>query len=88
MLTSTTQEFSARGGELYYFSVTGHNGHTTKFQIEDALGWHDVPDDNGDVDHTTAHMGSFRMPFKGQFRVFIAGGTGELSIAVTGVTRP
>jgi hypothetical protein len=88
MLSSTTQEFAARGGELYYFSVTGHNGHTTKIQIQDELGWHDVVDDNGDIEHTTEHMGSLRMPFKGQMRVHVDGGSGDLCMVFTGVTRP
>ena len=88
MLKSTTQEFDARGGELYYFSITGHNGHTTKIQIEDALGWHDVPDDNGDIEHVTEHMGSFRMPYQGKFRIHVSGGSGDLSMAITGVRRP
>jgi len=88
MLTSTTQEFDVRAGVLYYFSITGHNGHTTKIQLNDELGWHDVPDNNEVIEHTTAHMGSFRMPNSTKIQVHISGGTGDLCITFAGYTTP
>jgi len=80
MVTDKTTEFDGIAGMLYYFSITGHNGHTTKFQIEDSLGWHDVADENGDVEHTDTHLGSFRMPHTGRYRINVAGGTGDICI--------
>ena len=88
MITSISPEFHGNAGETYYFSVTGHSGHTTKFQIQDQLGWHDVADTNGDVEHTESHMGVFRMPTTGLFKVDISGGTGDLSVVCNKMKKP
>ena len=86
MLLSATTPLDAVGGELYYFMVTGHNGHTTKFQVEDELGWHDIPDDNDVIEHTDTHMGAFRMPRQNaRYQLVITGGTGDIALSWTGI---
>ena len=86
----TEKLFELVGGELYYFNVSGHNGHSTKFQLKTELDapydWVDVPDDEDVVDHTTAHQGNLACPAqRGQFKLIVTGGTGDVSFNFAGV---
>lgn len=76
---SASENIAITGGRSHGFSVTGHNGHTTKLQYVDADGgYHDIPDEDEVIDHTTPHFGTLVNYPGGFVRVDISGGTGDI----------
>jgi hypothetical protein len=82
---AATTVFEGVGGEVYFFSVSAHNGHTTSLELQDDQdNWNVLADDNGTTTHTAFHSGSLRMPHNGSFRLVITGGTGNISFQFSG----